>query len=75
MIDGMKKLNILKRAMAQEEMFGDETDTVKLAAGAVRQTKKQKAAAEAALKDPKVTPIGEAARKVAERAGADQQQA
>lgn len=74
-IDGLKKLGILKRAMAQEEMFAEhQIDTATLAAAGAKGTKKQReAAAKAAAAAPasggNVTQIGDAARKVAERAG------
>ncbi len=78
-IDGMKKLGILKRAMAQEEMFDDnKIDTAALASAAVKRAKggrKPKGATgddlSAAMADGKVTQIGDAARRVAEAAGAD----
>ena len=83
-IDGCKKLGILKRAMAQEEMFspgeispGDVAKSVKAAKGATKPNGKAKPD-----KDPKpaggrtkrgsnVVQIGDAARQVAEAAGAD----
>lgn len=74
-IDGLKKLGTLKRAMAQEEMFSEhQIDTAAVASASVRKNKKADA------KDPKHTsagatvhPIGDAARKVAEAAGGPQQ--
>lgn len=64
LIDGLKKLGILKRAMAQEEMFGEnQIDTGAVARG----VKKAKGAK--VDDDTNVTKIGDSARKVAERAG------
>lgn len=81
LIDGLKKLNILKRAMAQEEMFDDnKIDTAALATAGVKAAKgakrgpKVKGATGAdisAAMGGNVTQIGDAARKVAEAAGAD----
>jgi len=64
LIDGMKKLGILKRADAQEEMFEEHR---------INHSKDAKTTTEPADKggDGKVTPIGSAARKVAEQAGAN----
>lgn len=82
-IDGMKKLGILKRAMAQEEMFDEHKVDIDAVAG-VKAAKAAKAAPKngngkngKAAKPPKtpkkaspgLVPIGEAAREVAEAAG------
>ncbi len=72
LIDGLKKLGILKRAMAQEEMFDDnKIDTAALAtagAKAAKGERRKKGVAGDELPDG-VTRIGDAARKVAEAAG------
>jgi hypothetical protein len=77
MIDGMKKLGILTRAMAQEEMFDDH----KVDASALDGVKPPKAKAargrpkangkapRAGKKGDNVVHIGDAARSVAEQAG------
>lgn len=56
LIDGMRKLGILDRANAQEEMFSEHKIKAKPGKGT-------------ATDDGKVTPIGTAARKVVEAAG------
>ncbi len=80
LIDGMKKLNILKRAMATEDFFDDrKIDTAALATAGTKASRKKKGAtgadietAEAAAgRGATVHPIGDAARRVAEAAGAD----
>lgn len=80
MIDGMKKLGILKRAMAQEEMFdehkidGDALDEVQAAGRNPRKGsagKKPPKGGGGAPRASNVVPIGDAARQVAEAAGAD----
>jgi hypothetical protein len=73
-IDGMKKLGILKRAMAQEEMFDDnKIDTS--ATDAVKGRKKRGAKADAEAGGQSggggLRLVGDAARQVAEAAGAD----
>jgi hypothetical protein len=73
LIDGLKKLGVLKRAMAQEEMFDDN----KIDAGALNGVKKPggkkngKAPGKKNGKGDNVVAIGDAVRDVAERAGAD----
>ncbi len=74
-IDGLKKLGILKRAMAQEEMFDDhKIDDKALAASAAAGAKaaktprRKKGIGGDELPDG-ITRIGDAARKVAEAAG------
>lgn len=70
MFDGLKKLGILKRAMAQEELFSDhQIDPGSIAASVKGKKKPQGAAKVGDGTGDNVTPIGEAARKVAERAG------
>lgn len=66
-MDGLKKLGILKRAMAQEELFDQhKIDTAAMATGGAKGAK----GARSKKDDPtNVTPIGDAARKVPERAG------
>ena len=77
LIDGLKKLGIMKRAMAQEEMFGSETDTVRMASDAVKAARADKGkkkgddAPAGGRGGATVSHIGDAARKVAEAAGAD----
>lgn len=89
MIDGIKKLGLMQRAMAQEEMFDDHkldpdgldgvTRPKKAAAGG-KDKKKPKAGGKGPKADGassgrrahgNVVQIGEAARSVAEAAGAD----
>lgn len=77
LIDGLKKLGVLRRAMAQEEMFDDhKIDDAALkaaAAGGAKNAKGKKHPGVTGDQLPgNVTQIGEAARKVAEAAGADQ---
>jgi len=71
-IDGLKKLGILKRAMAQEEMFDDnKIDTAAMATAgtkAAKDSRRKKGIGGDELLDG-VTRIGDAARKVAEAAG------
>jgi len=78
MIDGLKKLGILTRAMAQEEMFDehrsdasalDDVKPPKTAKGA--KSPKANGKARAGKKGDNVVQIGDAARSVAEQAGAD----
>lgn len=85
MIDGLKKLGVLTRAMAQEEMFDEHTPDAgaldgvkppkaKKTAKAPKGGKKHKGATGddlSAAMGGNVTQIGTAARKVAEQAGAD----
>ncbi len=77
MIDGMKKLGILKRAMAQEEMFdehkvdGDALEEVAAARKGGRGKKGPKGGGGRAPRASNVVQIGDAARQVAEAAGAD----
>lgn len=79
-IDGLKKLGTLKRAMAQEEMFDDrKIDTAAVAGASVRAAKgagkkngKDADAAKPTASGATVHPIGDAARKVAEQAGGPQ---
>jgi hypothetical protein len=72
-IDGMKKLGVLKRAQAQEEMFdSDKIDTAATDGVKAPRGKKGKGATGddlSAASGGKVTQIGTAARKVAESAG------
>lgn len=77
LMDGVKKLGILKRAMAQEELFdADKIDTKALAtagAKAAKGPKKPKgadAAAGGGSGGASISHIGDAARRVAEAAGA-----
>lgn len=80
LIDGLKKLGVLKRAMAQEDMFDDrKIDTaavaaasVKAAKGASKKNGKDADAAKPTSAGATVHPIGDAARKVAEQAGGQQ---
>lgn len=84
LIDGLKKLGVLKRAMAQEEMFDEhKIDTAALAAagtkgakgGAAKGGKKGQGATGDDVSNAmggNVTKIGDAARKVAEQAGGAQ---
>jgi hypothetical protein len=71
LIDGLKKLGILKRAMAQEELF----DANKIDTGAVEDTakpgrkKREKQGIGGDELPAGVSRIGDAARKVAEAAG------
>jgi hypothetical protein len=71
-LDGLKKLGVMKRAMAQEELF-DEHKVPDADAGAPANGKKtsgrKKADAKADTGPGNVTQIGTAARKVAESAG------
>lgn len=75
LIDGMKKLGILERAMAAPDMF-DNPDGAALeqvaAAGAkgAKSRRKKNGAAAGADDDTNVHHIGDAARKVVEKAGA-----
>jgi hypothetical protein len=80
MIDGMKKLGVLKRAMAQEEMFDDhkiDADALETAAGkkagkgAAGSRKGGTKGGGRAPRASNVVQIGDAARQVAEAAGAD----
>jgi hypothetical protein len=78
LIDGLKKLGILTRAMAQEEMFDEHrTDDGALDDGpSAPKGKKSEAKAKAkpngrGKKGDNVVHIGDAARSVAEQAGAD----
>jgi hypothetical protein len=75
-IDGMKKLGILKRAMAQEDMFDDQ----KIDTDALDAVKPPKAAKKATAEKPPAKPkksgagltlVGDAARDVAEAAGSE----
>lgn len=69
LIDGIKKLGILKRAQAQEEMFSEN----KIDTGAISAKKSSKKTdkeeAPEAKEEGNVTHIGAAARKVVEAAG------
>jgi hypothetical protein len=76
LIDGMKKLGVLKRAQAQEEMFDNDkidtaaADSVKAPRGGKGRKGKGATGDDlSAAADGNVTPIGAAARKVAEAAG------
>lgn len=80
LIDGLKKLGILKRAMAQEEMFDDrKIDTASLASAGTKAARKGKGAkadaraagGEGGAGGGTVHHIGDAARRVTEAAGAD----
>lgn len=78
LIDGLKKLGILKRALTQEEMFAEH----KIDAAALDQVKgARKGGGKGSKKHPGLTgdqlpdgvvPIGSAARAVAEKAGGSQ---
>lgn len=77
LIDGLKKLGILKRAMAQEELFEDhKIDDKALTKAAATGAKDAKASGRRKKGvggdelPPGVTRIGDAARKVTETAGA-----
>lgn len=74
-VDGLKKLGILKRAMAQEEMFDDHkiddkalTQAAASGAKAGKGGRRKRGVAGDELPD-NVTSIGDAARKVIEAAG------
>jgi hypothetical protein len=76
MIEGIQKLGLMQRAMATEDMFDDRP----IDAGALDGLKPPKGKKVAAAKPPKggkkakgdnVVHIGDAARSVAEQAGAD----
>lgn len=75
MIDGMKKLGILKRAMAQEEMFdedqidGGALDAAEKAMKKAKNGKGRPKGSKNAAKAGGLEPIGTAARSVAETAG------
>jgi hypothetical protein len=72
-IDGMKKLGILKRAMAQEEMFDEhKIDDEALTRAATKGARNAKAGPKGGgggSKKGNVVSIGDAARQVAEQAG------
>ena len=71
MVDGLKKLGVLKRAQAQEEMFAEnkiDTDAVENVKEPKKRGRPRKGIAGDEL-PANVTSIGEAARKVAESAG------
>lgn len=74
LIDGMKKLGILERAMAAPDMFdnpdGEALEKVAAAAAKAAKVKKKKGAEAGADDDTNVHHIGDAARKVVEKAGA-----
>jgi hypothetical protein len=75
LIDGLKKLGILKRAMAQEELFDDhKIDDASLkgsATAGAKGAKSKKGSGATGTDLTNVTQIGDAARQVAEKAGAD----
>lgn len=70
LIDGLKKTGLMKRALAQEEMFDDNKidETVTAAAGKGKNRKKHPGVNGDEL-PANVTQIGDAARKVTEAAG------
>lgn len=72
-VDGIKKLGILKRAMAQEEMFSehkiDDAALTRAAAEGAKSSKRRKKGIGGDELPANVTSIGDAARKVAEAAG------
>lgn len=75
LIDGLKKRGILKRAMAQEEMFDEHKIDAKAVNGAKPPKGRNKRGSGVTGEDlakaaGNVTPIGDAARRVAEQAGA-----
>ena len=79
LIDGLKKLGIMKRASAQEELFDEhkiDDGVLTQAAAAGAKTRKGRNKKNPGISGDElpenVTPIGEAARRVAEAAGADQ---
>lgn len=71
LIDGMKKTGVMKRALAQEELFSehkiDEEATTQGAKGG--RGRKKHAGVSGDELPPNVTSIGDAARKVTEQAG------
>lgn len=73
LVDGLKKRGILKRAMAQEDLFNnpDIEALEKVAAAGVKNAKGRKKNGAASASGDNVTSIGQAARRVVEAAGGD----
>ena len=73
LIDGLKKTGIMKRALAQEEMFGEHKidDEVSAKGGKGGKGRKKHPGVSGDELPANVTSIGDAARKVADQAGAN----